>query len=193
MPTLSGPTDLVDPQTRLFPHPARLIKLTARKRVELEATIARPSAAAGFVRRARVVLLSADGVTGTEIATRLDLTPEAVSRIRRRFRDEGVGGLADRPKTGRTDNKFHSRRSKCRSAGDVAAAGWAQSLNDSAAREGSRSHEQLRVQVVRQYPGRELHVIVDNSSTHGTRDVQAWARGESERAIPLHSDERILA
>jgi transposase len=28
--------------------------------------------------------------------------------------------------------------------------------------------------VVRQYPGRELHVILDNSSTHSTPDVQAW-------------------
>lgn len=82
-----------------------LIKLTTRKRADLEAMVARPSAAAGLVRRARVVLLSAGGVTGTEIATRLDLTPEAVSRIRRRFRDEGVAGLADRPKPGRTDNK----------------------------------------------------------------------------------------
>jgi len=82
-----------------------LIKLTAKKRAELEATVARSSAAAGLVRRARVVLLSADGVTGAEIATRLDLTPEAVSRIRRRFRDEGIAGLAERPKTGRKDNK----------------------------------------------------------------------------------------
>jgi transposase len=82
-----------------------LIKLTARKRAELEATVAKSSAPAGLVRRARVVLLSADGLKGTEIAERLDLTPEAVSRIRRRFRDEGVVGLADRPKTGRTDNK----------------------------------------------------------------------------------------
>lgn len=83
----------------------RLIKLSARKRAELEATIAKPSARAGLVRRARVVLLSADGVSGVEIATRLDLTPEAVSRIRRRFLDDGVDGLADRPKSGRTDNK----------------------------------------------------------------------------------------
>lgn len=83
----------------------RLIKLTAKMRAELEATIARPSAAAGLVRRARVILLSADRVTGAEIATRLDLTPEAVSRIRRRFQDGGVAALADRPKTGRTDNK----------------------------------------------------------------------------------------
>ena len=85
-------------------HPA-LIKLTAKKRAELEATVARSSAPAGLVRRARVVLLSADGITGAEISRRLDLTPEAVSRIRRRFHDEGVAGLAERPKTGRTDNK----------------------------------------------------------------------------------------
>lgn len=82
-----------------------LIKLTAKKRADLEATIARPSAAAGLVRRARVVLWSADGISGAEIARRLDLTPEAVSRIRRRFRDTGVPGLADRPKSGRKDNK----------------------------------------------------------------------------------------
>ena len=28
--------------------------------------------------------------------------------------------------------------------------------------------------VVRQYPGRERHVILDNSSTRGTEDIQAW-------------------
>lgn len=28
--------------------------------------------------------------------------------------------------------------------------------------------------VVRQYPGRELHVILDNSSTHGTEEIKAW-------------------
>jgi len=28
--------------------------------------------------------------------------------------------------------------------------------------------------VIRQYPGRELHVILDNSSTHRTEEIQAW-------------------
>jgi transposase len=82
-----------------------LIKLTAKRRSKLESTVARSSAAAGLVRRARVVLLSADSVSGTEIATRLDLTPEAVSRIRRRFHDKGIAGLAERPRSGRQDNK----------------------------------------------------------------------------------------
>ena len=41
---------------------------------------------------------------GVEIATRLGLSPEAVSRIRRRFVEAGVDGLQDRPKAGRRDH-----------------------------------------------------------------------------------------
>jgi transposase len=80
------------------------IKLTTEQRQELQALIARPSESAGLVRRARVVLLSASGVSGREIALRLDLTPEHVSKIRSRFRAEGVGGLTERPKAGRKDH-----------------------------------------------------------------------------------------
>ena len=70
----------------------------------LEALVARPTEPAGLVRRARVILLSATGESGAEIALRLDLSPEAVSRIRRRFVREGVDGLWDRPKAGRRDH-----------------------------------------------------------------------------------------
>lgn len=44
-------------------------------------------------------------MSGTAIAAQLDLTPEAVSRIRRRFEGGGVDGLAEQPRSGRTDNK----------------------------------------------------------------------------------------
>lgn len=80
------------------------VKATASQRGELEAIVARRSEAAGLVRRARVILLSAEGVSGREIALRLDLSPEAVSRIRARFRAEGVQGLEERPKAGRQDH-----------------------------------------------------------------------------------------
>ena len=70
----------------------------------LQTIIARPSEAAGLVRRCRVVLLTGEGVAATEIAERLELSPEAVSRIRRRFLDEGVEGLLERPKAGRKDH-----------------------------------------------------------------------------------------
>jgi len=83
---------------------SRRIKVSASAGRALEAIVSRPTEAAGLVRRARVILLSGDGESGAEIARRLDLTPEAVSRIRRRFRDEGVEGLSDRPRPGRTDH-----------------------------------------------------------------------------------------
>lgn len=80
------------------------MKVTAQQRRELEAIVSRASEAASTVRRARVVLLSADEVPGLEIARKLDLTPEAVSRIRARFRNTGVEGLHEQPRAGRKDH-----------------------------------------------------------------------------------------
>lgn|SRR3569832_96331 len=83
------------------PH---VIRPSRKQRAILEEMIGRPSEGAGLVRRVRVVLLSADGVSGKEIAVRLDLSAEAVSRIRRRFVNGGVDGLLERPKAGRKDH-----------------------------------------------------------------------------------------
>jgi transposase len=80
------------------------VTTTRKQQAKLEALVARASAPAGLVRRARVILLSAAGVGGVEIAARLDLSAEAVSRIRRRFVRHGVDGLYDRPKAGRRDH-----------------------------------------------------------------------------------------
>jgi transposase len=84
------------------------LTVSAKQRRALQAIAARPSAAAGLVRRIRVVLFSADDVPCREIATRLDLSPEAVSRIRRRFVQGGIDGLMDRPKAGRKDHSVPS-------------------------------------------------------------------------------------
>jgi transposase len=78
--------------------------LTAKERRELEQRVARAAESAQEVRRAHVVLWSADGVSGVEIARRLQLSVEAVSRIRRRFVEAGIAGLATRPKAGRKDH-----------------------------------------------------------------------------------------
>ena len=80
------------------------ITTTRKQRNVLQALVTRASAPAGLVRRGRVILLSAAGESGVAIAARLDLSPEAVSRIRRRFVQEGVKGLFDRPKAGRRDH-----------------------------------------------------------------------------------------
>jgi transposase len=79
------------------------IKLSVEEREELEGLVGRPTEEAGLVRRARVILLSDRGVSGREIALRLDLSPEHVSKVRTWFRAGGVGGLR-RARSGRKDH-----------------------------------------------------------------------------------------
>jgi transposase len=56
------------------------------------------------VDRARIILMSADGVSGADIAMRLGVTQVHVSRVRMRFLSSGVDGLATRAKAGRKDH-----------------------------------------------------------------------------------------
>jgi len=82
----------------------RTIQLKATERRALERVLARRSAHAGHARRVRVILLSAEGVSGREIAKRVGISEQHVSRIRARFLAGGVEGLAERPKGGRKDH-----------------------------------------------------------------------------------------
>ena len=79
----------------------RPIEVSVSDRRELERLQRAASAPAGLVRRARAVLWMADGVSGAEIARRIGYTVVQVSRIRRRFAEAGVTGLADQPRSGR--------------------------------------------------------------------------------------------
>lgn len=51
--------------------------------------------------RAKIVLLAAEGIQNNEIARRLDLPRQVVSKWRKRFVHERLGGLCDRPRGGR--------------------------------------------------------------------------------------------
>lgn len=79
----------------------RGIDLDAAERAELERLHRSSSIRAGLSRRARAVLLMADGTPGVEVARRTGYTPVQVSRIRRRFAEERLVGLRDRPRPGR--------------------------------------------------------------------------------------------
>ena len=80
------------------------ISLSGKSRSALESVIRKPSAPAGHVRRCQVVLMSADGVSASEISDKLSVTRESVSRIRKRFADGGVDALSDAKRSGRTDH-----------------------------------------------------------------------------------------
>jgi transposase len=79
----------------------RPIAVSAADRHELERLQRAPSTPSGLSRRARAVLLMAQGMSGVDIAERVGYTVVQVSRLRRRFADHGVAGLRDRPRSGR--------------------------------------------------------------------------------------------
>jgi len=54
-----------------------------------------------MVIRAKMILLAAEGLSNDEIASRLHTRREVVSMWRRRFFEQGIEGLEERPRPGR--------------------------------------------------------------------------------------------
>src|SRR5216117_807359 len=79
----------------------RPIVVSSEDRHELERLQRASSTPAGLSRRARAVLLMAQGMSGVEVAERTGYTVVQVSRLRRRFAEHGIAGLHDRPRSGR--------------------------------------------------------------------------------------------
>ena len=68
------------------------------QRRELERRAAAYSGSYRDVVRAKAILLAAEGLSNTEIAERLGQSRQAVSTWRRRFCEEGLQGLEERPR-----------------------------------------------------------------------------------------------
>jgi transposase len=77
------------------------VVLTAQERAELEERARAYSLPYRDVVRARMILLAADGVPVDEIALRTDTRREVVWKWRKRFLEEGLEGLQERPRRGR--------------------------------------------------------------------------------------------
>lgn len=77
------------------------LTLTMEERAELEGRARAQTSAHRDRQRAEVVLLAADGMRGRAIAKQVGLSPQAVCKWRIRFRDHGLEGLEDAPRSGR--------------------------------------------------------------------------------------------
>jgi transposase len=77
------------------------VRLTASERKLLKRWVRTPTAPYRQVLRAKVVLLAAAGHPNAHIAQRLQVTANTVRKWRRRFSQQGLVGLRDRPRSGR--------------------------------------------------------------------------------------------
>jgi transposase len=84
--------------TRKSPY---VLALTAEQHRELEARARRYTLPYRDVVRAKIVLMAAQGLGNEEIATRLDTNRAIVSKWRKRFFEQGLPGLEERPRGGR--------------------------------------------------------------------------------------------
>ena len=87
--------------TRKSPY---LLNLTPDQRNELEEMARRYTSPYCDVIRAKIVLMAAEGLRNDEIASRLDTHREIVSKWRKRFFEQGLAGLKDRPRVGKPDD-----------------------------------------------------------------------------------------
>ena len=78
-----------------------IIKLTRKERAELVERSRRYTSTYRQVIRAKIVLMASEDVPVEEIARRLDTPREVVWKWRRRFLEEGLPGLEERPRRGR--------------------------------------------------------------------------------------------
>jgi transposase len=79
----------------------RSLQLSSEERLQLESLAASRSLPAALVRRAKIILLTEDGMSDREAARRLSVAQPTVSMWRRRFRAGRLNGLHDELKAGR--------------------------------------------------------------------------------------------
>lgn len=77
------------------------VRLTREQRRSLEAIARTYTSQYRDVVRAKVVLYASQGLSNQQIAERLDLPRQIVSKWRKRFAQEGMAGLEERPRRGR--------------------------------------------------------------------------------------------
>ncbi len=74
---------------------------TRDDRTQLEHWVWRPKTDHRLALRARIVLLSAQGLSDGTVARKLDITRQTVNKWRRRFLEYGCDGLMDEPRSGK--------------------------------------------------------------------------------------------
>lgn len=89
--------------------PYRLV-LAPRESKELQARARAYTSPYFEVLRAKIILLAAEGLSNKEIAARLDLPRQVVSKWRKRFFDQRLEGLESLPRGGRPAGFSPQRR-----------------------------------------------------------------------------------
>jgi transposase len=81
--------------------PAPPLRLRPGDREMLESMVRKRTLAQRLVFRARIILYCADGLPHRQIKRRINTSVDTVIRWRKRYEQQGIDGLQDRPRPGR--------------------------------------------------------------------------------------------
>jgi len=82
-------------------RPKTPLMLSSEERKQLESLVSSRSLPHGLVRRARIVLLAAEGITNKAIAEKVGVSTVTVGKWRKRYLRQGIQGLHDELRPGR--------------------------------------------------------------------------------------------
>lgn len=82
-------------------RPVKALTISDAEREELESWLRRRQMPAAEQQRARMVLLSTEGLPASDIGERVGVSAETVGKWRKRFEQSRIAGLTDAPRSGR--------------------------------------------------------------------------------------------
>ena len=82
-------------------RPVKALTISDAEREELESWLRRRQMPAAEQQRARMILLSTEGLPASQIGQRVGVSAETVGKWRKRFEQSRIAGLTDAPRSGR--------------------------------------------------------------------------------------------
>jgi len=110
-----------------MPKKKYLVDLSSDERQQLSQLVRRGKHSSRKVTRARILLLASDGATDEQIVAALKTAFATVERTRKRFVEEGLWGLNERPRRG-AERKLTGKQEAHLVAGKVVELGYAPSI-----------------------------------------------------------------
>jgi len=171
------------------------LALSEQERAELESFARSRALPAGLVRRAKMILLSVDGLSNTTIAERFATSASLVSLWRQRYREQGLAGLYGEVRPGRPrshdDDRVAALLKQTLQSHPRDATQWTvRALSQTTGMSKSSVHRYLALFGVQPHRRRGFKLSTDPFFVEKVRDVAGLYLNPPEQALVLCVDEK---
>jgi len=169
--------------------------VTREERAQLESIARSRSLPHGLVRRARIVLESADGIGASELSRRLGISRPTVSLWRKRWRDAGLAGLHTELRPGRprriSDEQVAELITTTLESKPSHATHWSvRSLSDETGLSRSTVHRYISMFGLQPHRSKTFKLSNDPFFVEKVRDIVGLYMSPPENALVLCVDEK---